>query len=70
MPSEDCTCGMYAGINLQHLIDINYADQGIHGEVALWGRLQECSLGWRAQYAYPKFFIVPQDMFPYTFRAP
>ena len=30
-----CTCGMYAGINMQHLIDINYIQRGIHGEVSL-----------------------------------
>jgi hypothetical protein len=65
VPNEDCTCGMYAGINLQHLINIGYAAQGIHGEVLLWGRLYEHSLGWRAQYAYPKFFIVPHNMFPW-----
>lgn len=34
-PSSDCTCGMYAGINMQHLIDINYIQRGIHGEVHL-----------------------------------
>jgi len=68
VPSEDCTCGMYAGINLQHLISINYAQQGIHGEVLLWGKLLKHTLGWRAQYAYPKFFIVPPDMVPFTMR--
>ena len=33
VPDPDCTCGMYAGINMQHLIDINYIQRGIHGEV-------------------------------------
>lgn len=68
VPGEDCSCGMYAGIDLQHLINIGYAGQGIHGEVLLWGRLVECTLGWRAQYAYPKFFVVPQSMFPFNIR--
>jgi hypothetical protein len=39
VPDPSCTCGMYAGINMQHLIDIRYIQRGIHGEVHLWGRL-------------------------------
>ena len=34
VPDPTCTCGMYAGINMQHLIDINYIQRGIHGEVS------------------------------------
>jgi hypothetical protein len=64
VPGPGCTCGMYAGINMQHLIDINYIQRGIHGEVHLWGRLYRHTLGWRAQYAYPKFFVVPSNMIP------
>jgi hypothetical protein len=67
VPSADCTCGMYAGINMQHLIDINYIERGIHGEVSLWGRLYRHTLGWRAQYAYPRFFVVPANMIPFRF---
>ncbi len=65
VPHEGCTCGMYAAINFQHLIDIDYATRGIHGEVSLWGRLYKHTLGWRAQYAYPKHFIVPPSMLPW-----
>jgi hypothetical protein len=65
VPSADCSCGMYAGINMQHLIDIGYIQQGIHGEVHLWGRLERNTLGWRAQFAYPKFFVVPANMVPF-----
>ena len=65
VPSADCTCGMYAGINMQHLIDISYIQRGIHGEVSLWGRLERNTLGWRAQFAYPKFFVVPSNMIPF-----
>ena len=65
VPDENCTCGMYAGIDFQHLINIGYASQGIHGEVLLWGKLERCSLGWRAQYAYPKFFVIPPDHLPF-----
>ncbi len=67
VPSSDCSCGMYAGINMQHMIDINYIQRGIHGEVSLWGRLHRHTLGWRAQYAYPKFFVVPANMVPFRF---
>jgi hypothetical protein len=64
VPDPSCTCGMYAGINMQHLIDIGYIQHGIHGEVHLWGRLYKHTLGWRAQFAYPKNFIVPANMIP------
>jgi hypothetical protein len=65
-PVEGCTCGVYAGINMQHLgDDTDYLHRGIHGEVSLWGRVQVCSLGWRAQYAYPKYFVVPPNMLPF-----
>lgn len=58
---------MYAGINMKHPIEINYIQRGIHGEVGLWGRLYRHTLGWRAQYAYPKFFVVPANMVPFRF---
>jgi hypothetical protein len=64
VPDATCTCGMYAGINMRHLIDIRYIGRGIHGEVSLWGRLHRHTLGWRAQYAYPKYFTVPANMIP------
>jgi hypothetical protein len=65
VPSAGCTCGMYAGINMQHMIDTNYIQRGIHGEVSLWGRLYRHTLGWRAQFAYPKYFIVRWNMIPF-----
>jgi hypothetical protein len=65
VPDPNCTCGMYAGINIQHMIDIGYIQRGIHGEVSLWGRLYRHTLGWRAQYAYPKYFVVPSNMIPF-----
>jgi hypothetical protein len=57
-----CTCGVYAAKHWKHLINIGYAGYGIHGEVALWGKIEECRLGYRAQHAYPKFFIIPPSM--------
>jgi len=68
VPNVECTCGMYAGINMQHLIDIGYIEHGLHGEVYLWGRLYRHTLGWRAQYAYPKNFVVPRNMLPFEMR--
>jgi len=65
VPDLTCTCGMYAGINMQHMIDIGYIQRGIHGEVHLWGLLCRHTLGWRAQFAYPKYFIVPANMVPF-----
>lgn len=61
-PAHNCRCGIYAGKHWEHLIEIGYAGYGIHGEVSLWGRIEECTLGYRAQYAYPKFFVVPPNM--------
>ncbi|MGH9739250.1 MAG: hypothetical protein ACRD4X_11800 [Candidatus Acidiferrales bacterium] len=66
VPDPTCTCGMYAGINMQHMIDIDYIGRGIHGEVWMWGRLMRHELGWRAQYAYPKYFVVPVNMVSYS----
>jgi len=66
-PVEDCSCGVYSGINLEHLgSDTDYLHRGIHGEVYLWGRVIPHTLGWRAQYAYPKYFVVPPNMLPFT----
>ena len=67
VPDPSCTCGMYAGINMRHMIDIGYIQRGIHGEVWLWGRLYRHTLGWRAQFAYPRFFVVPANMIPFRF---
>ena len=64
-PAEACTCGIYAAKDFSHLVNIGYADHGIHGEVELWGTVMEHRLGYRAQFAYPKNFTVPEDMLPY-----
>jgi len=64
-PDPKCTCGVYAAKDFKHLVKIGYADHGIHGEVELWGTVMEHRLGYRAQFAYPKSFTVPEDMLPY-----
>lgn len=66
VPDPRCTCGTYAGINMQRFIDIHYTERGIHGEVYLWGRLYRHTLGWCAEYGYPKYFVVPPDLLPFS----
>lgn len=64
VPDSSCTCGTYAGIDMQRLISLRYTQFGVHGEVSLWGRLYRHTLGWRAQYAYPKYFVIPAILIP------
>src|ERR1035437_6806990 len=64
VPQTDCTCGVYAAKNLEHLRQFGYEGRGIHGEVCLWGTVVEHELGWRAQFAYPKSLILPPDLIP------
>jgi hypothetical protein len=63
-PHLDCTCGVYAAKNLQHLRQLGYEGRGISGEVYLWGAVVEHELGWRAQYAYPRSLVLPPDLIP------
>jgi hypothetical protein len=65
-PHSDCTCGVYAAKNLEHLLQYGYERRGIHGEVYLWGTVVEHKLGWRAQFAYPKSLYLPPDAIPFT----
>jgi len=63
-PQLDCTCGVYAAKNIEHLRQLGYEGRGIHGEVYLWGTVVEHELGWRAQFAYPKTLFLPPDLIP------
>jgi hypothetical protein len=65
-PHSDCTCGVYAAKNLEHLRQFGYEGRGIHGEVYLWGTVVEHKLGWRAQFAYPKSLFLPPAAIPFT----
>jgi hypothetical protein len=65
LPHADCTCGVCAAKNLEHLREIDYERLGIHGEVYLWGTVVEHRLGWRAQFAYPKKLFLPPDTVPF-----
>jgi hypothetical protein len=52
VPGLDCTCGLHAtrGVTLLH----RARNPAVMGTVALWGRVVEHELGYRAQYAYPQ----------------
>lgn len=63
-PHLDCTCGVYAAKNREHLRQLGYEGRGIRGEVYLWGTVVEHRLGWRAQFAYPKKLVLPPDLIP------
>jgi hypothetical protein len=65
VPRSDCTCGIYASKSLDHLRQLGYTENRIHGEVCLWGTVIEHEDGWRAQLAYPKNFIVPLSLVPF-----
>lgn len=39
----------------------------IYGQVLLWGTVIEHQHGWRAQYAYPKSFLLPAEVLAETF---
>jgi hypothetical protein len=63
-PQAECTCGVYAGRSLDHLRRLGYTENRVYGEVSLWGRVVEHEDGWRAQFAYPKNFVVPVSVLP------
>lgn len=66
VPHRNCTCGLYAAKNLEHLRQLGYASYGVCGEVYLWGIVVEHRFGWRAQFAYPKNLILPLSLLPFT----
>ena len=63
-PADGCSCGVYAAKNYQHLQKIvpHSVDSVVHGEVYLWGKVVEHDLGYRAQFAYPKSFVLPWNI--------
>jgi hypothetical protein len=64
LPRLDCSCGVYAAKNIEHLRQLGYEGRGIRGEVHLWGTVVEHELGWRAQFAYPKTLFLPPQLIP------
>ena len=65
-PRLDCRCGVYAAKTFDRLERMGYteAEGGVRGEVFLWGRVVEHDHGWRAQFAYPRNFVVPISILP------
>jgi hypothetical protein len=64
-PHKACKCGIYAAKTVEHLTDIGYHIYfEVTGEVYLWGEVVEHSLGYRAQFAYPKNIVLPRTMIP------
>lgn len=70
VPDENCRCGAYAAATFNRLFEMGYTrDHGlfaappdeitIAGQVNLWGGIVPGTIGWRAQYAYPKMLLVP-----------
>jgi hypothetical protein len=57
-PGNACSCGIHAVKHWKHLNKI-YVKHAIRGEVSLWGKIVECSFGYRAQHAYPRHFVIP-----------
>lgn len=53
-PWAGCDCGMWSLKKKNDAMVMAGAPNYIFGEVALWGRVLECKLGWRAQFAYPQ----------------
>lgn len=66
VPDPNCSCGVYAAKNMEHLRQLGYTDYGVCGEVYLWGTVIEHRLGWRAQFAYPKNLALPLHLLPFT----
>jgi hypothetical protein len=76
-PARGCGCGIYATKDPEeaatYLEGRAWADTlSVHrviGTVSLWGRVVECTRGWRASRAYPKTIYVPTTRAPYWLRA-
>jgi hypothetical protein len=69
LPHPSCTCGVYAAKTLERLRGCGYSRFGVYGEVYLWGSVVEHERGWRAQYAYPKTFVVAPTVLPFSLSA-
>lgn len=67
-PHLKCTCGIYASKSLEHLRRPGYQRSLIYGQVLLWGTIVEHQRGWRAQYAYPKSFLLPPEVLPVALK--
>lgn len=69
MPHPSCTCGVYAAKTLERLRQCGYSRFGLYGEVYLWGSVVEHERGWRAEFAYPKTFLLAPAAIPFSLSA-
>lgn len=53
-PEATCHCGIYAAKGKDRHFRQYREGQAVWGEVYLWGKIQEYSEGYRAEFAYPK----------------
>jgi hypothetical protein len=75
-PARGCGCGVYAAREPEDAADYlegrSWDTLTVHrviGTVSLWGRVVECTRGWRASFAYPKMIYVPATRAPCWLRA-
>jgi hypothetical protein len=76
-PARNCRCGIYAAREpreaVSYLEGRSWADGlSVHrviGTVSLWGRVVECTRGWRGSLAYPKKIYVPPTRAPFWLKA-
>lgn len=65
-PHKGCGCGIYAADSLKNLLKLNHPNYNVEnglvtviGEVYLYGVVEEHTLGYKAEMAYPKKLYVP-----------
>lgn len=76
-PARNCGCGIYAAREPEEAVSYldgrSWADGlSVHrviGTVSLWGRVVECTRGWRGSLAYPKKIYVPSTRAPFWLKA-
>lgn len=62
VPGEDCSCGIYAARDREHLFQMGYNSRAaVQGTVALAGKVIPGSQGWRAERARPLCITVPYE---------
>ncbi len=66
VPHPSCTCGVYAAKAIERLQQSGYRRFGVYGEVHLWGTVIEHERGWRAEFAYPKSFVLAPHALPFS----
>jgi hypothetical protein len=71
VPGVDCSCGFYSAKSLRHLMQMGYHTYAdidetnefkIVGQVACWGKVIEGTQGWRSQFSYPTYLMLPYEM--------